>query len=85
MNSDQIRYHLEMNSDDSNSSFEMAISQEEKVSYQKVPLDTLFKMKIIDGSNVRKLKYNLGKDTELPCEKVVGGKSRKCKFNLNKF
>ena len=51
--------------------------KKKKVSYQKVPLDTLFKMKIIDGSNVRKLKYNLGKDTELPCEKVVGGKSKK--------
>ena len=61
-----------LNDDDSNSGFELLGSQELRKSFEVVPVDTLFKFKVLNRDLNRKFKYNIVKGTPLPC----GGRCR---------
>ena len=69
--------------DDSYSGFELLGSQELRKSFEVVPVDTLFKFKVLNSDLNKKFKYNIVKGTPLPCQKVVGGRCRT--FELNPF
>ena len=59
--------------DDSNSGFELFSSQPEKRSYDEVPVATLFKFRIKDADNARKISYKLKQGTLLPYTTNIGG------------
>ena len=63
--------HLIMSDDDC---FELISSQGEKKSYDSVPDDTIYRVKVVGESEIpKKFGYNLRKGTEIPIEKDIGG------------
>ena len=59
--------------EDSNSGFELLSSQPEKIPYDEVPEDILFKFKVQDAVTSRKISYKLKHGSFLPYSTNVGG------------
>ena len=62
-----------MAEDDSSDGFEMICSQPEKLSYDVVPEDKLFKYKFLSLVPARKVRYMLKKGVSLPYTTSSGG------------
>ena len=60
--------------DDSNSGFEMFCSQGDKKTFDEVPEDTIFKVKVVEDTKFKNIGYKLKKGVALPCDKIVAGK-----------
>ena len=59
--------------DDSNSCFEMFGSQGDKKTFEKVPEDTIFKIKVVEEAKTKHIGYKLMEGVDLPCDKIVAG------------
>ena len=62
-----------MESEDSNSCFEMFGSQGHKKSFESVPEDAVYKVKVLGNPKNKRIGYKLKEGTELPCDKEVEG------------
>ena len=68
-----FRLATTMDNDDSNSCYELISSQGRREEFSKVPEDIVFRFKVIDKNETKKIAYKLKEGVELPCEKDVGG------------
>ena len=60
---------------DSDEEFELIASQEKKQSFSVCPKEMIYKVKIDDGTSVKKFKYVLKAGSELPYEVEVMGRN----------